>query len=66
MKEYKPKTIFCPSCNRKVGAWDGRSSINLITRCKNCNKRVIYHVSTGEVEIKPLPQRNCSSGLTFC
>lgn len=64
--KYEPKTIFCPSCNRKVGAWDGRSSINLITRCKKCNKRVIYRVDTGEIEIKPLPQRNCSSGLTFC
>lgn len=65
MKEYKPKTIFCPSCKRKVGTYDGRSTSNYITRCNKCRKCVIYHVDTKEIEIKPLPQRNCSSGLTF-
>lgn len=61
----KPKTIYCPSCGRKVGAYDGRSTINHISRCKNCNKRVVYHIDTGETEIKPLPKRKCSSGMTF-
>lgn len=61
----KPQTIYCPSCGRKVGTCDGRSTINYIARCRNCNKRVIYHVDTGETEIKPLPIRNYSSGMTF-
>ena len=57
MKEYKEKTIYCPKCGRKVGVYDGRS--------KNCNKRIVYHVDTGETEIKNIPKRNCSSGITF-
>ena len=59
------KTIYCPSCGRKVGTYDGRSTINHITRCRKCNKRVVYHIDTGETEIKPLPKRTCSSGMTF-
>lgn len=65
MKEYKEKTIYCSNCGRKVGTHDGRSTINKICRCKNCNKRVVYHVDTGETEIKRIPKRNCSSGMTF-
>lgn len=61
----EPKTIYCPSCGRKVGTYDGRSTTNHIMRCKNCNKRIVYHVDTGETEIKPLTARNCSSGMTF-
>ena len=63
--KYKPKTILCPSCNHKVGTYDGRSTINFIARCRKCNKRVVYHVDTGEIELKPLPPRECGSGLTF-
>lgn len=61
----EPKTIYCPSCGRKVATYDGRSTINCISRCRNCNKRVVYYVDTGETEIKPLPERTCSSGMTF-
>lgn len=59
------KIIYCPRCGRKVATWDGRTSINLIVNCKKCKKRVVYHVSTGETEIKNIPPRKCSSGLTF-
>ena len=65
MKEYEEKKIYCPGCKRKVGTHDGRSTINKIFRCKNCNKRVVYHVDTGETEIKRIQKRNCSSGMTF-
>lgn len=65
MKKYKEKTIYCPKCGRKVGTYDGRSTINKICRCKKCNKRIVYHVDTGETEIKNIPKRNCSSGMTF-
>uniref|UniRef100_A0AAU8B6D5 Uncharacterized protein n=1 Tax=Dulem virus 39 TaxID=3145757 RepID=A0AAU8B6D5_9CAUD len=61
----KSKTIYCPSCGRKVGTYDGRSTINYISRCRKCNKRVVYHVDTGETKIGPLPKRTCSSGMTF-
>lgn len=65
MKKYKPIKIFCPQCNHKVGTYDGRSTSNYITRCNNCKKRVVYHIDTGKTEIKGIPKRNCSSGMTF-
>lgn len=64
--EYRKKIIYCPRCNRKVGTWDGRSTINIVSKCNKCKKQVVYHVNTGETEIKPIPPRNCSSGMTFC
>lgn len=59
------KTIYCPKCNRKVATYDSRSKSNVIVNCKKCRKRVVYHVENGEIEIKPIPPRNCSSGMTF-
>lgn len=61
----EPKTIYCPRCGRKVATYDGRSTINVIANCKKCKERVVYHVDTGETEIKPIPPRNTSSGMTF-
>ena len=61
----EPKTIYCPRCGRKVAIWDGRSIINVIANCKKCNKRIVYHVDTGETERKDIPPRNCTSGMTF-
>lgn len=61
----EPKIIYCPKCGRRVAKHDGKSTINVISRCDNCKKRVVYHIDTGETEIKPMPQRNCSSGVTF-
>lgn len=63
--EYKPKTIYCPRCGRKVSTWDGRSSMPVIGRCKKCHKRVVYYVDNDETEIKDIPERNCSSGVTY-
>lgn len=65
MKKYKPVKIFYPQCNSYVGTWDGRSTMNHIVRCNKCRKRVIYHIDTGEIEVKDIPKRNCSSGMTF-
>lgn len=65
MKKYKPVKIFCPQCNFHVGTHDGRSTSNFITRCNKCRKRVIYHIDTGKTEVKDIPKRNCSSGMTF-
>lgn len=61
----EPKTIYCPKCNRKVGTYDGRSIINHYCSCKNCNKLVVYYVETGEVKLKEMPKRHCSSGMIF-
>lgn len=66
MKKYRPKVIRCPKCLQHVGKYDGRSTLDYVCRCKTCKKQIIYHIETKKVEIKPLPQRNCSSGVTFC
>lgn len=59
------KTIYCPKCNRRVAEYDGRSSSNVIVNCKNCKKRIVYHVDNGETEIKPIPPRESASGMVF-
>ena len=61
----EPKTIYCPNCGRKVGIWDGRSTINHMSKCKKCKKLVIYRVDTGNTEIKNIPQRTTSGGIRF-
>jgi phage FluMu protein Com len=60
-----PKTIYCPKCKRIVAHYDGRSTINIITKCEKCRKRVVYHIDTDVTEIKDIPQRASSSGMTF-
>lgn len=65
MKKYKPVKMLCPQCNNYVGTWDGRSTMNFIGRCNKCKKRGVYHADSGETEIKDIPKRNCSSGMTF-
>nr|DAH75167.1 MAG TPA: pre-60S ribosomal subunit biogenesis, Nmd3, peptidyl transferase.5A [Caudoviricetes sp.] len=65
MNEYIQETIYCPKCHRKVGTYDGRSTMNKICKCKKCNKLVVYHAIGRKTEIKPIPLRNCSSGMTF-
>ena len=61
----KEKIIKFPKCKNIVGTWDGRSTSNFIARCSKCRKRVIFHIDTGETEVKDIPKRNCSSGMTF-
>ena len=62
----EPKTIYCPRCGRKVGIWDGKSTMDIHFRCKKCKKQVVYHSCNGVLEMKKLPQRNTSSGMSFC
>lgn len=61
----REKKIYCPKCGRKVGTYDGKSTINKIMDCRNCQKRIIYYVDTDEVEVKQIPKRNSSSSVTF-
>ena len=61
----EPKTIYCPKCGRKVATWDGRSTINIVIKCKKCNKLVVYDVENEKVKIKEIPQRTTSSGMRF-
>ena len=61
----EPVTVYCPSCKRKAGVYDGRSSINLFSVCNKCRKMVIYDIQTKETTIEELPQRTTSSGMRF-
>jgi hypothetical protein len=60
----EPVKVYC-SCGRRVGTWDGKSTINVICKCKHCEKRVVYHVDNGVTEIKDVPPRQSSSGMNF-
>ena len=62
---YEPKTIYCPKCCHKVAKWDGRSSNNIAVRCRKCNLLVEFDVKTQKTELKKLPTRKTSSGMTF-
>ena len=59
------KTIYCPKCGRKVGIWDGRSTINISVRCKKCDKLVVHDVENEKTIIKEIPKRTTSSGMMF-
>jgi hypothetical protein len=48
-----------------VGMVDEKSQIDKIYKCKKCQKIVVYRVKTQEREIKNIPKRTCSSGMTF-
>lgn len=61
----EPKTIYCPKCGRKVATWDGKSKINIVVNCRNCYKRIVYNVDSGETAIKNIDKRNTSSGMTI-
>lgn len=57
--------VYCPGCNRLVGECDAKSHIDKTYKCKKCNRMVVYHTETGEIELKKLPVRDQSSGMTF-
>lgn len=59
------RIIYCPKCGRKVTKWDGKSSINPVAKCRNCNKLVAHNINTGITEMKNIPERTTSSGMTF-
>lgn len=62
----KPQIVYCPKCKNRVARFYGKASVNIVARCSKCKKRIIYHVDTGETEMKELPPRTTSSGIEFC
>ena len=58
-------TIYCPKCKRKVGTYDGRSTINKLCKCKHCNIGITYDINTLETRVRKLSERKTSSGVTF-
>ena len=63
MENKGTKTIYCPKCGRKVGIYDGKSTVHKIAKCKKCDKLVVYNVDTGKTKVTKVPERNCSSGM---
>ena len=59
------KIINCPRCGLKVATWDEKSTSNIVANCKKCRKRIVYYIDRDCIEIKNIPQRNTSSGMTF-
>ena len=59
------KLIYCPNCGYATGLVETVSSMALPTKCKKCNKLVIYYGDTGEIKMKDMPDRPGSSGLRF-
>lgn len=62
---YKQEKIYCPQCKRVVATYDGRTKTPLITNCKRCEKRVVFDPVTRKIELKKIPPRETSSGVTF-
>lgn len=61
----KEKKIICPLCKRVIGTYDGKSTTNKVVDCRKCRKRIVYYVANGVTKVRPIPPRNCSSGITF-
>lgn len=59
------RNIYCPICHRKVGSYDGKSTMNKYIECRKCRKMVCFYPERNETEIKNLPKRASSSGMTF-
>jgi hypothetical protein len=70
-KKYKeivrhaPIPVICPYCGTVVAHDDGRQEIDIVARCDNCRIRITHFVKNGIEKYVPLPQRNCSSGITY-
>jgi hypothetical protein len=61
----KPIPVKCPYCGAVVAHDDGRQEIDIVARCDRCRVRIVYDVSNGLQKDMPLPERNCSSGVTY-
>lgn len=59
------KPIFCPICKKRVAIYDGKSKTNVMSKCNDCQKRVLYLVDEDITVLRKLPTRNCSSGVNF-
>ena len=57
--------INCPKCQEQVLDLDGRTTLNITGKCKNCNKLIVYDAQTKEVKIRNIPPRDTSSGMRF-
>ena len=63
--DYIARPVICPRCKTRVATYDGRSTTDVVANCRKCKVRVIYRIGTQKIELKPIPPRDCSSGVTF-
>lgn len=61
----KSRIVYCPICGKKTGTYSGMTEDVHVSRCRKCNKRVIYNPLTGETICKRFPEKNTSSGVSF-
>ena len=64
MAEREEKTIYCPKCNRKAFTIYVGAGMVMKHKCSKCNQLVVYNPRYG-VKLKPLEERNTSSGVRF-
>ena len=70
-KKYKdivvldPIPIKCPYCHRVIAHNDRRQTIDIVARCDKCRVRITYFVDNCTIKDIPLPERTCSSGVTY-
>lgn len=65
MAEREQKIVYCPGCERKAFNIYAGCGLVLKKKCEKCNKLVVYNPRYG-VQLKPLDERNTSSGRRFC
>lgn len=65
MKDYIPRTVFCPSRRKVVGKYDGRSQVNYEVKCKKCGNLIVYNPNEKRTKIRKAPERNQGSGMRF-
>lgn len=63
--EMDKEVIYCPICGKRVAEWDGKSTMNVESNCRKCNKKVVYDIKTGKITIKNKTGRCTSSGIRF-
>lgn len=59
------KTIYCPTCNRKVAEYDGKSTTDIEVACNKCKKLVVFKPGCRVTKEKPLPSKTTASGCRF-
>lgn len=66
--KYKPKEIYCPKCNKRLGKYDGKETDAKFYQfqCSNCNIRILYDLSAEQIEIKPVPYKITAFGKVPC
>lgn len=65
MEKNNKVDVYCPICEQKLGRYDGKSKIPVIVNCYKCKKQVVLDAASHKFKVKNIPERNCTSGMTF-